>query len=141
MNTDGFGLKNFIILISVMFVCIAIVIGLYNYSFKPFFENEKFENDSSYLKKLDELLVAAERYQNDNYSSNSNEKTTWILSYSFLKKEKYVDKIMNNGKECNGYVVFKQEGAKISYKPYLKCGDNYKTEGYNECNVKNIIKK
>ena len=29
-----------------------------------------------------------------------------------------------------GYVEFIQDGAKISYKPFLKCGTNYQNNGY-----------
>ncbi len=134
MNNDGFGLQNFIVLISIMLVCFAIILGIYNDSFKPLFS--KYEtNVSSYSKMLNKLSLAAQRYQNDNYYTNSYEKVTWILTYSLLKKENYIDEILDkDNKECEGYVVFKQNNTKISYKPYLKC-DNYKTKGYNEDNV------
>ncbi len=135
MNDDGFGKKEFIILIAVMFMCFAIITGLCNSTFKSSLSSKTIDTkEKTYSKKLDKLLIACERYQNDNYSTNIDKNTTIIFTYTFLKKEKYVKKITDNGKECNGYVVFKQENAKISYKPYLKCGNNYKTSGYNKNN-------
>lgn len=134
MNTDGFGIKEFIVVIAVMFICFTIITGLYNNMFKPSSSTKHYLNHSTYSRKLDILLTAGERYQNDNYSTNLNKKTTVILSYTFLREKKYLKKITDNGNECNGYVIFKQENAKMSYKPYLKCGGNYKTKGYDKNN-------
>ena len=81
------------------------------------------------------MKQAAERYQNDTYSGNSSETAVWELSYSMLREANYLDKLIDpNDKntECTGYVEFIQDRAQISYKPYLKCGTNYQTEGY-EC--------
>ena len=57
--------------------------------------------------------------------------------FQVQKEEKYVDELIdpNDKKECTGYVEFIQDGAKVSYKPYLKCGNNYQTEGYDENNL------
>lgn len=139
MNNKGFGIKNFIIIIAVMFISIIIATSLYNQSIAslPSQTNEETVKSKTYEDLTDELLKAAERYQNDNYSANSDEQVTWILKYSLLRKEKYLSKIYDikdKKIECTGYVEFNQDKAEISYKPFLKCGDNYKTKGYEEEN-------
>lgn len=139
MNNKGFGIKNFIIIIAVMFISIIIATSLYSQSIAslPSQTNEETVKSKTYEDLTEELLKAAERYQNDNYSANSDEQVTWILKYSLLRKEKYLSKIYDikdKKIECTGYVEFNQDKAEISYKPFLKCGDNYKTKGYEEEN-------
>ena len=134
MNEKGFGLKEFVIIFAVGFICILIISSIYQ-SIVPNAEMQSEpEKEKITYKDLEyELKQAAERYQNDTYSGNSSETAVWELSYSMLRKEKYLEKLIDpNDKntECTGYVEFIQDGAKISYKPFLKCGTNYQTDGY-----------
>ena len=134
MNQKGFGLKEFVIIFAVGFICILIISSIYQ-SIVPNAEmqSEPEKEKITYKDLEDELKQAAERYQNDTYSGNSSETAIWELSYSMLRKEKYLEKLIDpNDKntECTGYVEFIQDGAKISYKPFLKCGTNYQTDGY-----------
>ena len=134
MNQKGFGLKEFVIIFAVGFICILIISSIYQ-SIVPNAEmqSEPEKEKITYKDLEDELKQAAERYQNDTYSGNSSETAIWELSYSMKKKKKYLEKLIDpNDKntECTGYVEFIQDGAKISYKPFLKCGTNYQTDGY-----------
>ena len=134
MNQKGFGLKEFVIIFAVGFICILIISSIYQ-SIVPNAEmqSEPEKEKITYKDLEDELKQAAERYQNDTYSGNSSDTEVWELSYSMLRKEKYLEKLIDpNDKntECTGYVEFIQDGAKISYKPFLKCGTNYQTDGY-----------
>ena len=138
MNQKGFGLKEFVIIFAVGFICILIISSIYQ-SIVPNAEMQSEpEKEKITYKDLEyELKQAAERYQNDTYSGNSSETAVWELSYSMLRKEKYLEKLIDpNDKntECTGYVEFIQDGAKISYKPFLRCGTNYETEGYDSDN-------
>ena len=137
MNEKGFGIKEFIILLAVMFVSIIVIMTLYQSIFQNTETIEEQPETVTYEDLEHRLEKAAERYQNDTYSGNTNEKEVWALSYSMLKEEKYIDELIdpNDKQECTGYVEFIQDGAKISYKPYLKCGDNYQTDGYNGNNL------
>lgn len=137
MNQKGFGLKEFVIVFAVIFICIIIIASLYR-SIIPSADvtsdvKEQIEK-VTYQDLEKELEKAAERYQNDTYSGNSSDTEIWELSYSMLREANYLDKLIDpNDKntECTGYVEFIQDKAQISYKPYLKCGTNYETEGYN----------
>lgn len=137
MNQKGFGIKEFVIVISVIFIAMIIIMSLYQGVVSDEKETKKatkIEEKLTYQDLEQELKKAAERYQNDNYSGNALDTEVWSLSYSMLKEEKYLDKLTDpNDKkvECTGYVEFIQDKAKISYKPFLKCGSNYETEGYD----------
>ncbi len=137
MNQKGFGIKEFVIVISVIFIAMIIIMSLYQGVVSEEKETKKAtktEEKLTYQDLEQELKKAAERYQNDNYSGNALDTEVWSLSYSMLKEEKYLDKLTDpNDKkvECTGYVEFIQDKAKISYKPFLKCGSNYETEGYD----------
>ena len=137
MNQKGFGIKEFVIVISVIFIAMIIIMSLYQGVVSEEKETKKatkIEEKLTYQDLEQELKKAAERYQNDNYSGNALDTEVWSLSYSMLKEEKYLDKLTDpNDKkvECTGYVEFIQDKAKISYKPFLKCGSNYGTEGYD----------
>lgn len=145
MNQKGFGLKEFVIIIAVIFICIIIIMSLYQSLVnKNHIEQSETQTESKETEKVtyqdleNKLEKAAERYQNDTYQGNTQNTEIWTLSYSMLKKEKYIDKIIDpNDKntECTGYVEFVQDGAKISYTPFLKCDNNYQTQGYDENNL------
>lgn len=139
MNEKGFGLKEFIIIIAVVFVSLLIIMSLFrnvssnndNHSQV----NQEEKQEKTYKDLEQELKLAAERYQNDNYSGNIENSEVRTLSYSMLKENGYLDKIKDiksKDAECTGYVKFTQDGGVITYTPYLKCGSNYQTKGYNE---------
>ena len=145
MNQKGFGIKEFVIIIAVIFICIIIIMSLYQSLVnKNHIEQSETQTESKETEKVtyqdleNKLEKAAERYQNDTYQGNTQNTEIWTLSYSMLKEEKYIDKLIDpNDKntECTGYVEFVQDGAKISYTPFLKCGNNYQTQGYDENNL------
>ena len=145
MNQKGFGLKEFVIIIAVIFICIIIIMSLYQSLVnKNHIEQSETQTESKETEKVtyqdleNKLEKGAERYQNDTYQGNTQNTEIWTLSYSMLKKEKYIDKLIDpNDKntECTGYVEFVQDGAKISYTPFLKCDNNYQTQGYDENNL------
>ena len=82
MNNKGFGIKNFIIIIAVMFISIIIAMSLYSQSIAslPSQTNEETVKSKTYEDLTEELLKAAERYQNDNYSANN--KGEWHCEFS-----------------------------------------------------------
>lgn len=135
---NGFGRKEFIILLAVMLIAIIISMSLFNQKVTPEEEviEEPVEEKVTYTDLEKKLKLGAERYQNDNYSVDADKDETWILTYTFLKKEDYLDKIkdLSNNEECDGYVIFEKEGMNITYAPYLKCS-NYTTKGFDSKNL------
>lgn len=136
MNQKGFGLKEFVIAVAIIFICFFIVMSLTKDVINEENNTQTEEaTETTYEDLTKKLKNAAERYQNDNYSGNIDNTETWILSYSMLKAEGYLEEIYDisdSSLECSGYVVFVQDGMTITYTPYLKCGSNYITDGYDD---------
>ena len=100
-------------------------------------EPEKVETVKvTYADLENRIKLAAERYENDNYQGTLESKERWVLKYKMLKEKEYIQtKLMDpneSNEECDGYVVFEKVEAKITYTPYIKCGNNYKTKGYDD---------
>ena len=78
MNEKGFGLKEFVIIIAVVFICMIIVMTLTENIIDEKKDNTKEEPKEvetiTYQDLENKLKKAAERYQNDTYSSNINKK-------------------------------------------------------------------
>ena len=145
MNNKGFGLKEFIIVIAVVFVCLIIVMGLYNQATNKDEEDtqredaqeevtrEEVDDDLTYHDLELTLKSAASRYQDATYQTTDDAVVSMVLTSDFLEKEDYLEPIrdLETKKPCEGYVLFNQNHAKITYRAYLKC-DNYKTNGFDK---------
>ena len=138
MNQDGWGLKDFILLVAIMFIALIITMFVYQKDIKTLFSGSVEENKKTYHDLELELKVAAQKYQNVNYQGNIESTETIVLPYKLLKENKYIDKItdIKNSSECDGYVKFIRHQAQIDYEPYIKCS-NYKTKGFNQTYIKN----
>jgi len=138
MNQNGWGLKDFILLVAIMFIALIITMFVYQKDIKTLFSGSVEENKKTYHDLELELKVAAQKYQNVNYQGNIESTETIVLPYKLLKENKYIDKItdIKNSSECDGYVKFIRHQAQIDYEPYIKCS-NYKTKGFNQTYIKN----
>ncbi len=138
MNQNGWGLKDFILLVSIMFIALIITMFIYQKDIKTLFSgSSQTENQKTYKDLELELKVAAQKYQNVNYQGNIESTETIVLPYKLLKENKYIDKLIDikNSSECDGYVKFIKHQAQIDYEPYIKCS-NYKTKGFNQTYIK-----
>ena len=141
MNKNGWELRDFMVIIGVIFFSLIVAIIAYKNTIQPLFSASKIKKDdikqettseNTYQDLENIIKVAAERYQNNNYSGNIDSVETKVLTYKFLKKEKYIkEKLIYNSEECSGYVIFDKDRASIKYKPFIKC-KNYKTKGYEK---------
>lgn len=139
MNQEGWGFKDFIVILGIIMGAVIITFIIYQITFKPEKVTDPVETTkqtvSSYDKMEYDLKKSAQRYQNDHYSGNIDDDETWILSSKLLTNEGYLKikliDINDSSIECTGYVRFIKKGASISYRPYLKCGNNYMTDGYD----------
>ena len=145
MNEKGWGLKDFLLILGIIFFALLITVVIYKVSFKkddpvdPIDPKSDIETKivsyyESYQDMEDAIKNAAMRYQNDHYQGKLESDETWILSYNLLLKDDYLKRklydLSDVNDECNGYVVFEKKGSNISYYPYIKC-KNYKTAGYD----------
>ena len=90
--------------------------------FTIIYNNVNYDYDS--LER--QVVNAAERYFNDNYSDVSD---TVVVTTTTLKAKGYLNPIYDNrNRECSGYAVMLKNKNIVSY---IKCGF-YKTAGYSE---------
>lgn len=150
MNEKGWGFKDFVLILGIIFFALLITVVIYKVSFNK--DKDEDVTDpvepsksqaqvyTTYGELEAKLQQAATRYQNDHYQGTLDSNENWILSYSMLRKKNYLKvKLMDiedTSKECDGYVVFEKRGTNISYSPYLKC-ENYKTNGYDSMKAEN----
>lgn len=143
MNENGWGFKDFILILAIIFIALLVTVAIYQVNFnkkdatKPIDSVEEEKITETYDDMELRLKIAAQRYQNNNYQGTFESKETWVLSYDLLRKEGYLKKRLydnlDSSSECSGYVVFNKEGSNISYDPFLKC-KNYVTDGYDYSN-------
>ncbi len=128
MNEYGFGLKESMIFLVTITICIFTTMFMYNRTFKEIFEGPKH---SSYSELESSLKSAGTRYVLNYHDSLENGDDGYV-DLSTLKEKKLINAFSDEkGTECTGYVFFKHDDNKTSYIPYIKCGSYYKTNGYN----------
>lgn len=135
MNKHGWGLRAELAFVLLFLICLVIsTIGLYRLGL---LKNARgiYDDDTGYIynnvnydyDSLERQVVnAAERYFNDNYSDVSD---TVVVTTTTLKAKGYLNPIYDNrNRECSGYAVMLKNKNIVSY---IKCGF-YKTAGYSE---------
>ncbi|MBR3898274.1 MAG: hypothetical protein IKJ43_03220 [Bacilli bacterium] len=142
MNEKGWGFKDFVLILGIIFFALLVTVVIYKVSFKKDKEvtdpveptKNTVQSYTTYDELEGKLKQAATRYQNDHYQGTLDSNENWILSYDMLRKENYLKvKLMDiedTSKECNGYVIFEKRGVEITYTPYINCA-HYKTKGYD----------
>lgn len=134
LNNKGWGLNEFLLFILAFFICLVIVIVLYNQLMgkenktsivDPIISGDKTDI-GDYIELEDRITEQAKLY------NNSETEDTIIIKLNNLVKNGYIKKVVDpkNNKECSGYVVY--NGQNKEYKTYLSCPGNYQTSDYNK---------
>jgi hypothetical protein len=129
MNNKGWGLQTMLILSAVLIVALFIAALIVVTNVRILLPNKSDEYMSQYKLYESRLEEEAKEYIADN---NIDTSKTIYVSYKTLLNNKYVEKLVDpySNLQCNGYVSVKNN----DYNPYLKCGLNYRTRGYNFIN-------
>lgn len=148
MNNKGFGLKEFIIIISVVFIGLIVAGAIYQRTIGGEITGDKStpktedrlkssnktvkKEESTYKRLESKLRQAAMSYQSATYQTTETEDVTMVLTSKFLQKKGYLKELHDpvDNSVCEGYVIFRQRQMAISYTPYLKC-NNFKTDGFD----------
>lgn len=97
-------------------------------------KEDKNEIDASdYEKYLETMVNASKNYVEKEYANDYANAAHLKLSTKILINNDYMDRIVDpNNKllECIGYVAVDYINNELTYKAFLKCGDNYETEGF-----------
>ena len=133
MDNRGFGLRIMLFFCIVFISLIIVVTSIVNTNFKSLAREKGTKSKYSYFDLEIKMVKAATNYSNKMYSTSIRENTEVGLNLKTLKNSNYLTTIKDpyNNKECSGYVILKKGRHNIQYIPYLKCGTNYKTIGYD----------
>lgn len=137
----GWGLANELLFLLVFVLCLIITFiylykaGLFKNDIIPIIDNKttiitkKFDYEAleSKLKESTEMYIEKE------YNNNLGLDRLIIKSKVLIDKELLKDFNDENQELCKGYCeVFINDDGKIQYNPYIKCGNKYKTKGYED---------
>lgn len=126
LNNKGWGLRAMIFLSCGLLIALFISLYFIAQLYKSFGGTSTLENNQ-YFELETKLESAAIRYKND-YDLNIDGE--YKVSYGTLKKEGYVDKLVDkNNNLCGGYVIIKESFGELTYDGYISC-DDYVTKGY-----------
>ena len=153
MNNKGFGLTEVIIFIVASLITLVICVIVYDRNFgnintegideatqiigesvKDNKKDDEIEEDSKtkenkdYKELLDKMTNSAKMYVSNNYTGKTEQV---VIKLSELVNKDYMDQLLDPSDAeviCSGYVIYDGEN---NYTPYLKCGENYESENYN----------
>lgn len=142
-NNRGWGLRSELWICLAMTVFFAIAVILINRvsnnidgdlvlptEKNPTEEINKKE-DNKYTALEDKLVIAGNKYANK-YLLNTILEDSKIVTIVRLQTEKLLESNEVNNIKCSGYVKIEKIDDDFKYYPYIKCGNLYKTVGYNE---------
>ena len=130
LNEKGFGMKEIMMTVIVMFLAVVVTMFLYDRNFKSLFEgNKDIESEPTIQYKYEEaekkLQKAAKEYVQDTFNKDDIADFNMTITSKTLISKNYLNDFSANGNACTGYVKLKEN----SYKAYINCGD-YITEDY-----------
>lgn len=135
MNEEGWGLKEVLIFIVIVFLCIFISMTVYNKTFGDLFGSGDSYNDETYEDVEAQLENTAKTYTDNYYGKALENGDEGIITIRDMQGEgllTQVKDIKNDSINCSGYVKFKTNNKQTIYTTFLKCGENYQTKGYQE---------
>lgn len=149
LNNRGWGLGSIIAGIGVFALALLIVVVLVHNGVQElepgydqnsdlngeYDEGNKEQQDYDYSALENKVINAAREYANQKYNDNFDEDTLVTVTLKKLEKENLLDSIYDlkdKRKKCSGYISFSKKNNKFDFQPFLKCGKNYETEGYEE---------
>ena len=133
MNNYGFGLREFLGFLTCILIALFIAMVMYHKNFGELFDSSV--SSQSYQDIEKDLANVAIIYTDNYYYKVLENGDSDYVTIKTLKEEKIITKVTDlkdHKLECSGYIHFYKENSKTIYDPYIKCGDNYQTAGYNK---------
>lgn len=140
MNNQSWGLRKMLLLCLILII--ALIVALYIVDTKVVkifgtngYINSIFSNNDSTNYNTTELkmISAAKKYVSAAYSTGLEEGDPLYIKVSSLQRDKFLDQLIDPESQdiiCSGYVKVLKTDGNDTYRAYLKCGNNYETEGY-----------
>ncbi|MBR3363104.1 MAG: hypothetical protein IKG40_04175 [Bacilli bacterium] len=134
MNEKGFGIRDVIVFLAIVMLCILISMVIFRRTFTELFDSTKGYNDETYMSIEEDLERLGKTYTDNYYGKILQDGDNDIITIRDMQGENLltvVRDIKDDNIICSGYVTFSKMNGATEYKAYLKCGDNYVTKGYN----------
>lgn len=93
-------------------------------------EKEEIKNSTNYSNLEDKLVLAGSKYASK-YLVSENFDDNKVVTIVRLQTEGLLDKLEINSTKCSGYIKIEKVEKEFKYYPYLKCGAEYQTTGYD----------
>lgn len=140
LDQKGWGLQELLVGLSILFFFLFLIVSLINRNFKQLesmMESDANQNrptvETKFYEEIElKMIQATKNYQNDHYGNKLQEGDQITITLKTLTQNDYINEIKDEKGICSGYVTFIKERNKVSYSPYLKCGNHYITKGYLE---------
>lgn len=147
LNNRGWGIQAMMVMTLILMLCLILVAAMIQRNFGTIFKNDPTTTDKgnagsgtkpdkkqTYSDLEEQVVTASKEYQKTNYNDMLDGEritvTLKMLNSKGLLSNVY--DIKDNKIECSGYGLFYKKNDNITYQAYLKCGENYTTDGYNE---------
>lgn len=154
MNNKGFALQDLLFFISLFLIILVVCVIVIDSNISKFNDNieepknvseineEKTEDTEDKVEKVEEskklsdydillekMINTAKIYVTTNYTGKTDQ---IIIKTSKLVVDQYMEDLIDpkdKENKCIGYIIYDGES---NYTPYLRCGNNFKSENYNE---------
>lgn len=134
MNNKGGGFNDIFIFLAVICLAILVTMVMYNKTIKDLFGGED-TTKMTYNEIEENLIGSAQNYTDNFYYKPLENGDHDYVTIRTLETEGIIQTIIDPEDDkttCTGYVEFSKEDDHTTYKPYLRCGSDYKTRGYKE---------
>ena len=102
---------------------------IYQKNFSDLFSSQKVNNSYSDIER--ELIKVTHNYTDNYYYKVLENGDSDYITVKGLQEEGLITNVVDIKKiHCSGYIHFYKEEGITHYDPYIKCGDNYTTKGY-----------
>ena len=133
MNEKGFGLRDVLVFLAIVCLCILISMVIFKRTFNELFNSDNSYNSETYSSIEDDLERIGKTYTDNFIGKILEDGDNGVITIRDMQAEnllKVVRDIEDDNIICSGYVTYDKYDGIANYKAYLKCADNYITKGY-----------
>ena len=136
MNSRGWGLREMLLFCLILTLALLVIVALISTNFFGLLSNKEISGSNidsarTYNSMEVEIINAAKKYVK---AKNISVDTDTYISVVDMQNSHLLNSlydVIDAGCKCCGYVKVYLKDEISVYEPYLKCGSNYESDGYN----------
>lgn len=130
IDNRGFGIQSMMIAVLVLMMCLVLISAFANKVFNNISNEET--NSTDYIEIEEKVEQATKKYQ-QKYYNNILDGDEIKVSLKSLQNEGFIDILKDNKNNiCDGYAYIIGKENKVIYNAYIRCGNEYKTNGFKD---------